>query len=155
LGLIFTIFLIYDSKYCVNGKAIKAIKNPMNKRIAEIHKTFFDHFDTVSHADWLPSLGISHIKVVGFFLYTSQKLNPINSAAIENVHSLYRLKVDKKGTFAARPAITAPKPNATKSAGSAQHKRVENDVNNDTILTVFVLKALILFWFLHCILCLQ
>jgi hypothetical protein len=60
-----------------------------------------------------------------------RKLKPIKMPDIENVHTLCRERVTSQGVEASIGATDAPKPNNTSSDGSAQHKSVLRDVNNE------------------------
>jgi len=59
------------------------------------------------------------------------KLKPIKVPDIENVHTLWRDRATSQGVKASIGATDAPKPNKTSSDGSAQHKSVLRDVNNE------------------------
>ena len=59
------------------------------------------------------------------------KLKPIKVPDIENVHTLWRESATSHGVKASIDATDAPKPNNTSSDGSAQHKSVLREVNNE------------------------
>jgi hypothetical protein len=60
-----------------------------------------------------------------------RKLNPIKVPDIENVQTLWRESTTNHGAKASIEATDAPKPNNTSSDGSAQHKSVLREVNNE------------------------
>lgn len=59
------------------------------------------------------------------------KLKAIKVPEIENVHTLWRERATSHGVKVSIDATDAPKPNNTSSDGSAQHKSVPRDVNNE------------------------
>jgi hypothetical protein len=59
------------------------------------------------------------------------KLEPIKVPDSENVHTLWRERATSHGVKASIDATDAPKPNNTSSDGSAQHKSVLREVNNE------------------------
>ena len=109
---------------------MKAKKNPVkyiNKEKQKIYLPIFLIFPQA--AAWFLSTGQGIFRL----LYIEKAERESMQAAKLNVHGLCALSQTSAGKFELKPAIVAPSPSVTRSAGNAQQNSVVNDENKDNV----------------------